>query len=383
MTSSHRQMSLPRSALRGREQTRELTLTALFLAEFDNRYGRTLSFQEPALAISPDEFDAISDYLIPKPVLCNRLAVLRCSPNWTSSGRRALVLGWPVCMEDEKYSRNALIFTLGFVFYNVAEGANGDVIAASAPSLEAASRLSWDLEACARYGPVLAKASDHLSTLERESGMLSDTTRKGELARLLPQVLHGLQQHSCCAVAVDGANTLQLQLTPRWPAPTPHCISAVRDHMVPVLVAPAEPSAGCCWDLTAQKLLRWIDGTRHVVAIAAAARADLSRVRRTLGALAHSGWVRLVDAFAVDNAYAATPRLNAIANEETAHDVILAAATQIGAASLPWASFLRLLAAFQPTRKPRRSSPELFCASVPHSSCHQLPASCPGQHNLT
>jgi hypothetical protein len=334
-------MSLPRSALRGREQTRELTLTALFLAEFDNRYGRTLSFQEPALAISPDEFDAISDYLIPKPVLCNRLAVLRCSPNWTSSGRRALVLGWPVCMEDEKYSRNALIFTLGFVFYNVAEGANGDVIAASAPSLEAASRLSWDLEACARYGPVLAKASDHLSTLERESGMLSDTTRKGELARLLPQVLHGLQQHSCCAVAVDGANTLQLQLTPRWPAPTPHCISAVRDHMVPVLVAPAEPSAGCCWDLTAQKLLRWIDGTRHVVAIAAAARADLSRVRRTLGALAHSGWVRpavhrqlftwailncttaytlscqvrLVDAFAVDNAYAATPRLNAIANE--------------------------------------------------------------------
>ena len=46
---------------------------ALFLCRFDNTYGRALAWQEPAGALQPDEFDAISDFLIPKPQLFGQL----------------------------------------------------------------------------------------------------------------------------------------------------------------------------------------------------------------------------------------------------------------------------------------------------------------------
>ena len=150
---------------------------------------------------------AISDYLIPKPALCNRLIVLRCSPHWTGSGRRALVLCWPVCIKDKKYDRNMLIFTLGFVLYDDAETVPGTAAAAAAaaaalaappPSSEGEERPAWDLEACDRYGPVLRKASEYLETLETECGMLSDPVQKGELGRILPQLLHGLQVSPNC-----------------------------------------------------------------------------------------------------------------------------------------------------------------------------------------
>ena len=64
--------------------------------------------QEPLDYIKTEEFDAISDYLIPKPQLCGRLLTLRAFGH--------VVLCWPTCIENnKKYARNALIFSLGLV----------------------------------------------------------------------------------------------------------------------------------------------------------------------------------------------------------------------------------------------------------------------------
>ena len=116
-------------------------LRAVLFCEFDNSVGRTLAFQEPAGFISADEFDAISEFLIPKPQLCGRLLVLR------EEGR--VVLCWPVCIEDPRYARNALLFSLVFVL---------EPGTAGAPE---------------RFGHVLEKASRHLEVLEKESRLLS------------------------------------------------------------------------------------------------------------------------------------------------------------------------------------------------------------------
>jgi hypothetical protein len=59
------------------------------------------------------DFDAISEYLIPKKEICNRLVVV-------SSGAYKVV-GYPVSIESPKYERNALLFNLCFVFQKGAD----------------------------------------------------------------------------------------------------------------------------------------------------------------------------------------------------------------------------------------------------------------------
>ena len=134
-------------------------LRAIFLCEFDNHVGRTLAFQEPADTFSADEFDDISDYLIPKPQLCGNLVTLRLA------GR--VVLCWPVCLESTQYARNALIFSLGFVMTPRADSDG-----------EADEGAPTDHDMCARFGRVLGKVCAHLTALEHERRLLSEPEHK-------------------------------------------------------------------------------------------------------------------------------------------------------------------------------------------------------------
>ena len=104
-------------------------LRCAFYCFFDDVIGRTLAAQEPPEYIKSEQFDAISDYLIPKPQLCGRLLTLRAFGH--------VVLCWPTCIENnKKYARNALLFSLGV---SVA----GDRLpAASAACASAARRLA-------------------------------------------------------------------------------------------------------------------------------------------------------------------------------------------------------------------------------------------------
>lgn len=148
-----------------------MSLLAIFLVEFDNHVGRTLAFQEPEDTFSADEFDDISDYLIPKPQLCGRLVMLRVN------GR--VVLCRPVCLEGTQYARNALIFSLGFVIdprSASTDDRNEEMIDVDE------AETQWDEHTtCARYGRVLAKISSQLTALEQERWILSDASYKNEV----------------------------------------------------------------------------------------------------------------------------------------------------------------------------------------------------------
>ena len=338
----------------GRANIMSSALGAIFYVEFDNQYGRTLTFQEPHDAIAAEEFDAISDYLIPKPQLCGQLIALRLPAS-------RIVLCFPMMIEDEKYERNALIFALGFVLADGVEDAT-----------------------CERHGPPLRKACSHLAALEIESQLLSDSSKKGELAHLLPRILHELQDRGECIVAADAANIIRLQLpgvavraSMAVPPALPSSASAsfaVDEHAVPVLVAAPSPGTARGWDLTLQKLLRWITGTRTATEIAAVARTDLPLVLAGLRALHTSGWVRLVDKFAMTNRYACLPALRRLANDTSARAALASAVAKplvppaaapapppppYTAADAPpaddppgapsWVEVLRLYAAFQPS----------------------------------
>lgn len=82
-------------------------IASLVLAVFDPEQGPRVSFAAPDAALL--DFDAASEFLIPKAELCNRLVALAAAGG-------SEVLGWPVVIESSRYARNALLFNLCFVF---------------------------------------------------------------------------------------------------------------------------------------------------------------------------------------------------------------------------------------------------------------------------
>lgn len=219
---------------------------AVLFAEFDNRLGRTLSLQEPAGYLSPEAFDDISEYLIPKPQLCGRLIVMR--------GAARNVLCWPVCLEDTVYERNALFFTLALVLEPAPPAA------AAARSARPNGAAVWCADCSAsEFGEVLRRACGYLVALERKSRLVSGPGSRDELRHLLPALLHGLQTEGGLTLALDAAHSSRIDL----PRPPPPRAPAVEAHLVPVLIAQPDPTATRKWDLTVLKLLPAIDGVRR------------------------------------------------------------------------------------------------------------------------
>ena len=60
---------------------------------------------------------------------------------------------------------------------------------------------------------------------------------------------------------------------------------------------------------------------------------DLSLVRQGLQALQASGWIQLVEAFAMDNAYACLPPIHALANDQFECDTLRVAVSKKSSSS--------------------------------------------------
>ena len=206
--------------------------------------------------------------------------------------------------------------------------------------------------------------------------MALERGRPWQVEPLLRQIFHGLRHSSSCLAAVDAANTIHLQIAPPGTGPQ-RVGPAVAAHLAPVFIVPLDleqaapgrlataggsrgpshlPADGALlacttapvrfaasqcaqtifvraaehvmqrgvtvapplvqvrrWDLTLQKLVRFIDGTRHAAAIAQASRVDLPLVLQALQALHAEGWVRMLSVFTYANHYACTAKIHAFA----------------------------------------------------------------------
>lgn len=293
----------------------------VFYAEFDNIVGPKIVYQSPDGFFDPEDFDAVSEYMITKPDLCGKVvsvlhAGFRAGPR---KGRSALyrhataaaalsaearedtagvlssssaggaatpvkVVTFPVGLSHEKYMRNSLLFSVGFVLPAEADAAP--------------------------YEPVLRKLGLYLFTMEVESGFLFRPERKAALQHILPAILHGLNARGECFVAVDEVDTIALKLFPSLPRP-----AAVKDSDVPVRVRDLDVLLGvgsgqdAGLDLCIRAVLPHIDGVNFVRAIAEAADADISLVKRALQHLLYYGCIVMIDIFQYSNIYATQPRV--------------------------------------------------------------------------
>ncbi|GMK56393.1 hypothetical protein CspeluHIS016_0302330 [Cutaneotrichosporon spelunceum] len=253
----------------------------------------TPATRQPALL----DFGIMSEYIIPKKSLHGKLVAFLTTGAWDDMGDESddssddgdhryqyRVIGLPMVLEGEggKYQRNQYIWNLCFVF-----------------------RANASLTA---FEPVVRKTARILRSAELDTGYLSaPQPHHTPIPAVLEQIFEDLNSYSETSIPLDGYNSLELKLFPDYPNP-PEC----RDWDVPLALVDLKSLRDPNWDLTASRVVDYIDGINHSARIAQLADADPALVRETLRHMLYYQVVMLIDIFQYSNMYSANssfPRL--------------------------------------------------------------------------
>ncbi|KAE8611944.1 hypothetical protein XENTR_v10012646 [Xenopus tropicalis] len=259
-------------------------IECIFFSEFHPTHGTKITYQVPEEYIFRELFDSVHVYIITKHELQNKLITV------TAMDKK--LIGCPVCIENKKYSRNALLFNLGFV-------------------------CDARAKTCA-LEPIVKKLAGYLTTLELETGFISNEDSKQRLVPIMNILLEGLNSTGECSLPIDESNTMHLKvIEPRVSPPT------AQEYDVPVFIEEKEDFNNLQWDLTTQQILPYIDGFRHIQKISAEADVELNLVRIAIQNLMYYGVVTLVSIFQYSNVYCTTPRVHELIHDKALQEECL------------------------------------------------------------
>ncbi|KAJ9070912.1 Nitrogen permease regulator 2 [Entomophthora muscae] len=225
------------------------------------------------------DFEAISDYIIPKTQLCENIL--------TFTAGSYKVVGHPMTIENRKYERNALMFNLCWVF---------------------------DAHAVVNsYEPIISKMAVVLRSLEIENEFLSDHNKRKSLLPAMEHMLEDLNNICEARITLSSMDIINLKLFPSYQQPL-----NFEMFEVPVPIAELTNMVDSTWDITTNKLLRHIDGVNHVKRIISLSEVDSTLAKKSMEHLLYYGCVVMVDLFQYSNIYAVKPSIN-----RTIEDVIL------------------------------------------------------------
>ncbi|XP_051707573.1 GATOR1 complex protein NPRL2 isoform X1 [Oryctolagus cuniculus] len=247
--------------------------------------------QVPEDFISRELFDTVQVYIITKPELQNKLI--------TVTAMEKKLIGCPVCIEHKKYSRNALLFNLGFV-------------------------CDAQATTCA-LEPIVKKLAGYLTTLELESSFVSTEESKQKLVPIMTILLEELNASGRCTLPIDESNTIHLKVIEQRPDPP-----VAQEYDVPVFTKDKEDFCNSQWDLTTQQILPYIDGFRHVQKISAEADVELNLVRIAIQNLLYYGVVTLVSILQYSNVYCPTPKVQDLVDDKSLQEACLSYVTKQG-----------------------------------------------------
>jgi len=114
------------------------------------------------------EFDQVSDFIIPRQELCDRLIT------FCTQGYR--ILGYPVCLEDPKYDRNEFIFNFAIV---LEEDADFTI-----------------------YKPMVKKLARLFRALEEQSGFLWNEVTRASVYTLIEQIMEDMNNYCECMIPI-------------------------------------------------------------------------------------------------------------------------------------------------------------------------------------
>lgn len=266
-------------------------IECIFFSEFHPTLGPKITYQVPEEYISRELFDTVQVYIITKPELQNKLI--------TVTAMEKKLIGCPVCIEHKKYSRNALLFNLGFVCDATAK--------------------TCHLE------PLVKKLAGYLTTLELESSFISNEDSKQKLVPIMSILLESLNATGECTLPIDESNTIHLKVIEQRSSPP-----IVQEYDVPVFTEERGDFINSQWDLTTQQILPYIDGFRHIQKIAAEADVELNLVRIATQNLLYYGVVTLVSILQYSNVYCTTPLVQDLVDDKCLQEECLPYVTKPG-----------------------------------------------------
>ncbi|KAL7985972.1 hypothetical protein Chor_011138 [Crotalus horridus] len=266
-------------------------IECIFFSEFHPTLGPKITYQVPEDFISRELFDTVQVYIITKPELQNKLI--------TVTAMEKKLIGCPVCIEHKKYTRNALHFNLGFV-------------------------CDARAKTCA-LEPIVKKLAGYLTTLELESGFISNDESKQKLIPIMTILLEELNATGKCTLPIDESNTIHLKVIEQRPDPP-----IVQEYDVPVFTQDKDDFLNSQWDLTTQQILPYIDGFRHVQKISAEADVELNLVRIAVQNLLYYNVVTLVSILQYSNVYCTTPKVQDLVDDKCLQDECLSYVTKPG-----------------------------------------------------
>ncbi|XP_077055252.1 GATOR1 complex protein NPRL2 isoform X2 [Siphateles boraxobius] len=294
-------------------------IDCIFFSEFHPTLGPKITYQVPEEYISRELFDTVQVYIITKPELQNKLI--------TVTAMEKKLIGCPVCIEHKKYSRNALLFNLGLV-------------------------CDARTKTCA-LEPIVKKLSGYLTTLELESGFISNEESKQKLLPILSTLLEELNVTGACTLPIghiyflslclpvsdsrrflitlspslitDDSNTIHLKLIEQRKDP-----QVVQEYDVPVFTKNKDHFIKSQWDLTTQQILPFVDGYRHIQKISAEADVELNLVRIAVQNLLYYEVVTLVSIFQYSNVYCTTPKVQNLIDKKCLQEECLHYVCKLG-----------------------------------------------------
>ncbi|EJT97774.1 nitrogen permease regulator 2 [Dacryopinax primogenitus] len=292
-------------------------IQAVFYAVFDPSKGPKVAYQVPeglvASRYAPPvplfDFNDVSEFVIPKTQLCNRLVICTTPTH--------KIAGFPVLLEHSRYTRNEFRFNCCFVFKR-----NADL-------------------GCLE--PVVRKVGRVLTECEQDSLFLSSPLTAGRIYPLLEQLYEDLNSYSESSIPLTPHTTLDLKIFPFYPNP-----SRVRDWDVPVALVDIRSKLDGSSDVTMVRVVQWVDGVRCVGRIAEEADVDLDWVRGCVEHLLYYQHVMLLDLFSPSNIYMLTPAFKYLAMDPVVTSECPVYVTPPTKTPLPWSTLLRFYNRFKP-----------------------------------
>ncbi|ORZ12259.1 nitrogen permease regulator 2 [Absidia repens] len=261
---------------------------SIFYAVFDIIKGTVVKHQVPEGSQTGSnkpliDFEAISEYIIPKNQLYKRLVTI-------STGNYK-VMGCPVVLHDhEKYRnlRNEFRFNLCFIFDDQAETTS--------------------------YEAVVRKLSRVLEGLELECDFLSQdaNSESKTVQNVIEQLYEDLNSYCECQIPINAFNTINLKLFPSYPNPPP-----VHDYQVPVTTMDVKKMMTSNWDITVQKVAKYVNGINHVKKISELTNVKPEWTRQCMEHLMYYGCIVMTDIFQFSNVYAIQPELTRLLDEKS------------------------------------------------------------------
>lgn len=257
-----------------------MQIKSIFFCLFHPQHGPQIVAQVPDNCINDEDFHSIQNYLIPREELQQKLITVK------AFGHK--ILGCPVHIKNDIYSRNAFLFNVCFVFD---------------PNTNTTC-YERVLKKLVQYLTVLEMESKYLSSISdnlQKQPLLSHKEFYASLGEVLQQVLNKINSCGSCAIPIDEANTIHLKLVPTYDVPM-----HIGDHDVPLLTFELEDYHFYQWDLATQQVIPIIDGFKHVAQIAAEAGKDVQLVKTLIENLLYFKLVKIIPIFQYSNIYMVT-----------------------------------------------------------------------------